>query len=218
MNAIHERGFTLIKFLIAIVIFASLIAMAAFSFRYYAGIVKKIVAPYPQKAMRLSELRDVIDSAFYYVGEKVNSLQQREEFFVVFDGRRKEMIFVSAEPLFINSGVVLCRIYMDTKKRELILEESPIYDKKVNYKDPSFLKNDKKVVLLENVKDVDFYYYIDGDRVKEVENRMPNMVEVVITQLGKDGRQSTLTLYFRIKSDFRNKVYLTKAFYASSRE
>ncbi len=64
-----RKGFTLIEMLVSIIIFSFIIALAAYSFRFYADITKKIIMPYPQQAVNFSNLGDAVRSMFYFVSE-----------------------------------------------------------------------------------------------------------------------------------------------------
>ncbi len=205
-----KKGFTLVEMLISIVIFSFIIALATYSFRFYASMVRKIIMPYPQTAVNFSYLNDAIDSIFYFVGQRKNpDIVDREDFFIYFYGKDKEVKFISSKPVYFKDNIAICRLYVDNNKN-LTLEESPVYSPYNNYKNPTLISQKKKtIILLKNVSNIQLFYIIDGKKKTSLNEKIPSSIEMHITTDNKK-----MTLYFKIQSNFNNKLKLTRFYYA----
>ena len=202
----EKKGFTLIELLISIVIFSFIIAAATYSFRLNIGIVRKIIMPYPQEAVKFSYLEDAVRSIFYFVGERKNMLN-KTAFFTYFYGNDKQMRFITSKPIGFE-GIALCRLYLHNNT--LFLDESPVYSKYNNYKEPKLTPKDKKqVILMQNVSKIRIKYFIKDKQVYSLNEKIPNLVKIELTSNDKNR-----VFYFSIMSNFEVKKYLTRAFYA----
>ena len=202
-----KRGFTLIEMLISIVIFSFIVALATYSFRFYTDIVKKIVMPYPQQVVKFSKLEDAVRSIFYFTGERKNT-EGKLKFFTYFYGNKDEMKFITAEPLNPNYGIAVCKLYLDNNT--LVLEESPVYSKYNDYKRPSLTPEDeKKLILMSDVSSLEFTYFTGEKKTDSLKEDVPNLIEMKVKQKDK-----SLSLYFKVKSEFRKKRDLMRFFYA----
>ena len=202
-----KRGFTLIEMLVSIIIFSFIIALAAYSFRFYADITKKIIMPYPQRAVNFSNLGGTIRSMFYFVSEKSNELGKKS-FYIYFYGDASSMSFITAKPIKISDNIAVCKLYLDNGT--LILDESPVYSKYNNYKEPTLTTEDeKKVIIMKNVSDLQLTYFRNQKKIQILKEQMPQLVEIQLKQNGKQ-----MTFYFKIKADFVKKINWTELFYA----
>ncbi len=205
---IKKSGFTLIELLVAITIFSFLIALATFSFRFYANLVKKLIMPYPNNAVMFSRLRDAVDSTFYYVVEK-QDITGKPHFFLFFNGEPSQMEFITSKPLGFG-GIALCKLYL-TNDNQLILEESPIYCCKNNYKYPRFIKSDtKQFVVMKNVKALQISYLVNGRYKRKVNGKVPSLINVRL----ESTKDQTYVLFFKVASNFNTKKALTQLYYA----
>jgi|GEM_PF-4110180 len=204
MNIKRNGGFTLVELLVAAAIFSFVIGLAAYSFRFYTDIVKKVVMPYPEKAVNFSKLQDALKSMFYFVGENMN-LFGKKQFFLYFYGKPDEIKFISAEPVF-GKSISVCRLYK--KNGKLILAESPVYSKYNNYKLPKITAEKKDTVLMNNVSDIRITYFTDKAKTSFLKEKIPRLIKIDITQNNKK-----LTFYFKIESDFNSKKALTGFIY-----
>lgn len=202
-----KKGFTLIELIIATLIFSFIIALAAYSFGYYTGFIKKLILPYPQKAINFSRLNDVLESTFYFVAEQKNIFGETH-FFTYFKGTRNTITFISAEPLG-KYNLALCKIYTDNGT--LFIKESPIYYKYVNYKNPSFTKKSEEIFpLFKNVKKLSISYYIGKENFYSIKDKIPDLIKLTLI----DSSDNRTTVYIKIMSDFRKKKNLTGFLYA----
>ncbi len=202
-----KKGFTLIEMLVSMVIFSFIIALAAYSFRFYAYITKKIVMPYPDEAVRFSRLEDVVKSMFYFVCETNNGIGKKQ-FYIYFHGDSKSMDFITAKPVNIVDNIAVCRLYLDNNT--LILKESPVYSKYNNYKEPSLIKEvEKTFTIMNNVSDFKLTYFKDNKKTHYLDKKIPQLVEIQIKWKNKQ-----MTFYFKIMSNFEKKKYFMDLFYA----
>ncbi len=202
-----RKGFTLIEMLISMVIFSFLIALAAYSFRFYANVAKKVVMPYPQKAENFSKLEDTLRSIFYFTGERINGFG-KISFFTYFYGNSENMTFITSKSINCNKGIYICKLYVDNKT--LILEESPVYSQYNDYKNPYLTKKSRnRISLMKNISKIKFLYYVNGSKTEQLTQEIPSLIEIQIEQNNK-----ILQLYFKIQSDFTSKKNLMRLFYA----
>ena len=200
----NSRGFTLVELLVAAAIFSFVIGLAAYSFRFYTNIVKKVVMPYPEEAVNFSKLQDTLRSIFYFVGEKKDLFGKRQ-FFLYFYGKPNEIKFISAKPIFGDS-ISVCRLYQ--KDGKLRLDESPVYSKYDNYKLPEIAADKKDTVLMNNVSKIEITYFTDKMETTFLKEKIPQLIKIDITQNNKK-----LTFYFKIESDFSSKKAYTGFIY-----
>ncbi len=198
-----KRGFTLIELLISITIFSILIALAAYSFRFNIGIIRKIVMPYPKQAMDFSCLNDTLKSIFYFVGEKKNIIGDKK-FFDYFYGEKNRIRFITMG----KNGPMLCKLYLDNGT--LKLDRVDVYTRYNDYKDPYFVKSKtKSTFLMGGVEDLDISYLVDGAMVHFVKEKVPRMIKIGLTQEGKHW-----TFYFKVESNFKKKKDYAEYFYS----
>ena len=203
-----KNGFTLIELIIATVIFSFLIALAAYSFGYYAGFVKRLLVPYPQKAINFSLLNDVLKSTFYFASEKKNIFGENK-FFTYFYGTRNTIVFISAKPLG-SYNLALCKLYLDNGT--VFLKETPIYCKYVNYKNPSFTGKCEKVFpIFKNIKNLSISYYLGRESLDSIKNKIPELLKLTLTNFS----DNKTTLYIKIMSNFNKKKNLTWFLYVT---
>jgi len=124
----NKKGFTLIELLISIAIFAILISVVAYSFRFTLNIAKYINYQYAQDLQKISKLRDSLDSIFYYIGQNDRAVEVEDKFFIYFYGDNREFKYITVKPvLYPKDTLVVGKIYK--KNDNVYLEEYPVYDK-----------------------------------------------------------------------------------------
>ncbi len=202
----ENKGFTLIELLVTVVIFAFIIGLAAYSFRFYAGIVKKIIMPYPEEAVNFSKLQNAIESSFYFIGERKNDFG-KSKFFLYFNGSPEKMEFISSKPILEN-GLAVCKLY--SKDGKLIWEESPVYSKYDNYKIPKITDKKKQLILMNNISNFHITYYTNNTNSGSdfITEKMPRLIKISLSQNGKQW-----SFYFKIESDFNTKENIIRYMY-----
>ena len=197
----NKKGFTLIELLISIAIFAILISVVAYSFRFTLNIAKFINYQYAQDLQTISKLRDSLDSIFYYIAQNDRATKVEDKFYTYFYGGTKEFKYITSEPVFYKKGTLaLGRIYKDDDK--IYLEEYPVYDKEMDYKIPK-LKDIKpeKLILFENVNKLEIKYLINNKEKSQIKENIPTLIKLTIVQNKTEEKE----FYFKIKSDFKQK-------------
>ena len=192
------KGFTLLELLVAITIFSIAIAMVSYSFKYSLNIVKYVNFSYAKDLRNFSKFRDSIDSLYFFMKQKENNiLGPWDAFKFLFEGNEKQFTYVSAKPvIFKKRDIVLVRVKFDDNK--LILQEYPIYDKNVDYKNPTFdWVNPPSVVILDGIKDIKITYIKDGVEKFSLKNNIPDAIKITIRY--KNRKEETL--FFKIKSN-----------------
>ncbi len=195
-----NKGFTLIELLVSIAIFAALISVVAYSFRFTLNIAKYVNYQYAQDLQTISKLRDSLDSIFYYIAQNDRAVEVEDKFFIFFYGDRKEFKYITAEPVMYKNGtLVLGKIYK--KQKSLVLEEYPVYDKNIDYKIPKFKDIEpKKTVLFQNVSNVKIEYFQGNKELSKIKEKIPTLIKITVIQ-----NKTKKELNFRIKSDFKQK-------------
>ncbi len=197
----NKKGFTLIELLISIAIFAILISVVAYSFRFTLNIAKYLNYQYAQDLQIISKLRDSLDSIFYYIGQNDRAVEVEDKFFIYFYGNNKEFKYITAEPvLYKKNTLVVGKIY--EKKGDIYLEEYPVYDKNIDYKIPE-LKDveSKKAIIFENVDKIEIKYFIDNKEKSQIKEEIPTLIKLTLTVNKKEKKEFN----FRVKSDFKVK-------------
>ena len=197
----NKKGFTLIELLISIAIFAILISVVAYSFRFTLNIAKYVNYQYAHDLQIISKLRDSLDSIFYYIGQNDRAVEVEDKFFIYFYGNNKEFKYITAEPvLYKKDTLVVGKIYK--KNTDIFLEEYPVYDKNIDYKIPK-LKDveSKKAIIFENVDKIEIKYFIDNKEKSQIKEEIPTLIKLTLTVNKKEEKEFN----FRIKSDFKIK-------------
>ncbi len=196
-----KKGFTLIELLISIAIFAVLISVVAYSFRFTLNIAKYVNYQYAQDLQVLSKLRDSLDSIFYYIGQNDRAIEVEDKFFTYFYGNRKEVKYITAKPVLYKEDIlVLGKIYK--YKSNVYLEEYPVYDKKMDYKIPKLKDVEpEKIILFENVNKLEIEYYTGEKKKSEIKEEIPTLIKFFIVRNKTEEKE----FYFKVKSDFKQK-------------
>jgi len=201
-----NKGFTLIEILISIIIFSIIIALASYSFSLYANDIKKMINPYPSEAVNVSRLDDALRSVFYFTASKEN-IYGEKHFFVYFYGNNNSMQFITAEPINIKS-IAVCKLFLDNGT--LKLEESPVYCKFNDYKNPFVTeKCIKDINILNNIEQLDIMYYKNGNKLTSLKEEIPEFIEMKLT----NKNDKKFTLLFKVMSNFESKKGITQFMY-----
>ena len=193
-------GFTLIELLIALVVFSIMVGLAAYTFRFYIGIAKRVLTPYPEEAVAFANLREAINNVFYYICNR-KGLASKDDYFVYFYGSEREVKFVTSRTI-LGNFCSLCRLY--EKNNALMLDASPIYSPENNYLSP-MLKNPKRITLITGIKNLRIEYYKKGTLLpEEIKEQIPSLIAIHFI---KDGKERSI--YCSVKSDFENKGKIT---------
>ena len=181
-----------------------LIAMGLYAFKFAVGELKRDKSVIMQKALNYNFLRSVIGSAYFYVIEKYDKfkVKERPDMFYLFDGKERELYFVTSSPLY-GESIALAHIF--AKEDGIYYEESPVYDFRQNFKNPVILKGAIEKRIFEDVREVRFFYVkTDGERVSRLYGDMPRGVELEFKSKNKRYRY-----HFALNSNFYDhKKYL----------
>ncbi len=152
-----------------------LIAMGLYAFKYGVGELKREKTLIPKRAMSYDFLRGVLGSIYFYVVEKHDELglKNRPKMYYLFDGREREVYFVTSSPIH-SKTIALGHLFFDRDK--LFYEESPIYDFNQDFKNPKILKGSKKYLIYKDIEDGKFSYkkkkdfknFFNGDIPREI--------------------------------------------------
>ncbi len=158
-------------------IVSMLIAMGLYAFKYAVGELKREKVLIPKKAIEYNFLRGAFQSIYFYVIEKYDELglKERPKMYYLFDGREKEVFFVTSSPIH-SETIALSHLFFD--KDKLFYEESPIYDFRQNFKDPVILKNSKKYLVLDKIKEGRFFYKKRGEFKNSFNGDIPRVVKM----------------------------------------
>ncbi len=207
----YKKGFTLIEVLVAITIFSIAISLVSYAFRQAVNIVKYTNLPYMEDLQKLSRLRDAIkDTYFFMTQDDTKQTNPQEIFQFFFKGKPDELTFITVKPFIVkNREVVLTRVRKE--KDSLIIEEYPVYDRNMDYKNPSFDSiTPYKEKILDNLKNVSFEYFKNGKYTPLFSKDIPQMIKITL-QL-KD-RKEPVVYYIKISSNAYIKKELGASMY-----
>lgn len=194
----RKSAFTLIELLVTIVLFSLLLAIALYSFRFVSINMRNINNTNPQKAINYDLLRRVLGSIYPYVEMDL----KENSFYYYFKGEDKKCRFITKSPIFYR-GVAMGELdYSDGK---VIYEEGKIFDKEVDYSDLNAITLNKRITIIDNVKDVKFVYFLDGDKKVEILKEIPNLIKI---EFKKDEKEREYL--FSIKSDNTQQIDMTQ--------
>ncbi len=193
-----ESGFTLIELLAALAIFSLLMSLVAVSFSSAVGLLRHLDLPYAAETRALSNLRDSLGSSFVYIGQQQRRSVGEDGLFRLFSGQPDEMTFVSAQPLQVEAPA-LCRLWLEND--QLLLEESPVYDRRYDYLAPQLQGRETiRMVLAENVTQLELNYLFAGQLVDRLRDEIPALVKITYAT-----EQRRRELHVRIGSNFADK-------------
>jgi len=201
----YKKGFTLLELLVSVAIFSIAIALVSYSFKYSLNIIKFINFSYAEDLQAFSKLRDSIDSLYFYMRQKEKNIVSSDDaFHFFFKGNEKEFMFVSAKPvIYKNRDLVLSKLTLE--KNALFIEEYPIYDKDMDYKNPSFdWVQPKKLKILDNIKSIEISYIRDGQEKPIINDDIPEVIKLSVEYEKKEKE----VYYFKIKSNAYYKKIL----------
>jgi prepilin-type N-terminal cleavage/methylation domain-containing protein len=206
-----KKGFTLLEILVAITIFSIAIALVSYSFRHSINIVKYVNFSYAEDLQKLSRLRDSIASTFFFLTQddtKIDTPGKVFNFF--FKGSPKSLEYITCKPVIVEDReIVISRIRKE--KNNLILEEYPVYDRNINYKQPSLTEiKPKKIIIVPDIRDISFSYFYEGKRVQNIEKKIPTSVEMKILKID---RKKPEIYVFKLRSDAYIKKILGESVY-----
>ncbi len=165
--------FTLIELLIALVVASFMMGVAAYGLGLTATLLKDLNLPAAEEARALGGVRDSLAGAVYYVAQR-ERLGTMEDLFYYFYASPGELRYISAKA-FSGGAPVICRLFVDDGR--LVLDEYPLYDGAVDYKDPVLpAQGARRQVLLAGVKSFTVECQVAGRRVRNVTEEMPELV------------------------------------------
>ena len=201
----RKTAFTLIELLVTIVLFSLLLATSLYSFRFLSINIKNINNTNPKKAINYALLRGSIGSIYPYVEKDAKSIDNNNDFYCYFKGDSIKFRFTTISPLFYNEISLAEFSFVDNK---FIYREGKIFDKKVDYSNLDTIDLLQKVVILDNVSDVKFIYYIDGKEELNIKNKIPNLIQIKFIYYGQKREY-----LFSIKSNTIGRLNMVKTQY-----
>jgi len=193
-----ERRFTLIELLVALVIASFMLGLAAYGLGLAARMLRDLDLPAAEETRLLSAWRDSVGGAIYYVCQRPRLAGSADEYFFYFYAQANELRYITAKPLAVN-GPALCRIFAENG--QLVVEECPLYDKAVDFKNPEFPSSGlTRTVLVEKVSACDFECLSRGQAVRKMSEQFP---ELVIMRFVQEGRAREVA--GAIRSDCHNR-------------
>lgn len=204
-----KKGFTLVELLVAIAIFSIAMTLATYAFKQSLNIVKYINFPYAEDLQKLSKLRDSIRSTFFYLTQNDAADDNLKIFKFYFYGDKNKISFVTVKPLIIKDRELVVAS-LEKDKDKLVWKEYPVYDKDTDYKTLKTRKKPKKLVIIENIKDITFSYLKGNSEKYHIEKTYPDVIKISFI---KKENNKKYTFYFRIvsnaypKKDIGDSIY-----------
>ena len=198
----RKTAFTLIELLVTIVLFSLLLATSLYSFRFVSINIKNINNTNPKKAINYTLLRGAIGATYLYV-QKETSIDN--SFYYYFKGDSIKFRFTTTSPLFYR-GIALGEVSFVDKK--LIYREGNIFDKEVDYSNLNTISLEKKIIIVDNILNVKFLYYVDGNEELAIEKKIPNLIKIKFIKHGEDREY-----IFNIKSNGKGQLNMVQTQY-----
>jgi len=198
-----KTAFTLIELLVTIVLFSLLLATSLYSFRFLSINIKNINNTNPKKAVNYALLRGVIGAMYPYV-QKDSSIYNNN-FYCYFKGDNKKFRFTTISPMFYKEIALSELSFIDNK---LVYKEGKIFDKEIDYSNLDTINLVQKIIILNNVSDVKFLYYIDGKEELDIKKKIPNLIKIKFIQYGQHREY-----LFSIKSNTKGRLNMVKTQY-----
>ncbi len=178
----RKTAFTLIELLVTIVLFSLLLATSLYSFRFVSINIKNINNSNPKKAINYALLRGTISSIYPYV-EIDTTINNNNNFYCYFKGDSIKFRFITLSPIFYKTIAIAEVSFIDNK---LIYREGKIFDKEVDYSKLDSINLTQKIVILDNVSDVKFLYYIEGKKELTTKEKIPNLIKIKFIHYRKE--------------------------------
>jgi prepilin-type N-terminal cleavage/methylation domain-containing protein len=168
------RAFTLAEMLVALTVFAALMAIVSQSLGMTAGLLDRLDQRYAPEARALGRLRDAVASAVCYVIRDEGGLGGETSYRFHFHAAGEELRFITRKPVCLEEMAV-ARLRRD--EDALLLEEAPLFGGEVDYRHPDLPpKATTRRVLLEDVSAFGVRAIPDDPA------RMPDAVQLTIVQ------------------------------------
>lgn len=205
-------GFTLLEMLVALFIFSLLLGTAAYTLRMAGPLLQKTEQRYAKETRLLSRLRDSIASTYYYVGERRAMSLNNKEYYYHFFGGGREIDYISSRPINCK-GLALTRLHY--QGRYLLLEETPVYNLRSDFKEPVMpVDSPDPLVLMNDLESFRIEYLNNGQWSASMEETLPDGVRILYK---KANVPEARELYVRIKSDYSDKKDFMEALTPSTR-
>ncbi len=203
------KGFTLVELLVAIAIFSIAITLVTYAFKQSINIVKYINFPYAEDLQRLSKVRDAIRSTFFYLTQNDAADNNLKIFQFYFYGDKSKISFVTTKPILIKKREIVL-VILEKDKDKLVWKEYPVYDKDTDYKTLKTRKKPKKLVILRDIKSLNFSFIKNNVEKNFLEKTFPDVIKITFQ---KSNEKKKYTYYFRIVSNAYPKKEIGDSIY-----
>jgi hypothetical protein len=198
----HRKGITLLELLIAITLSTIIITTTLTVMRSIVMFVKKNQHFGVIYEANILKLDYYLSSIFPFV------FRQNNRFKIFFNGTPDNISFISLyDPRGDTNIPRIFKIYL--KKGCVLLKYTPIYQNNIDFNRLSFNKvrwQSDKIIC--NVKDMKFSYLINGKKIKEIHDRIPDSIKLDIFF-----SEGNLSLFIKIPDSGLQKLKLTKRLY-----
>jgi prepilin-type N-terminal cleavage/methylation domain-containing protein len=196
----RDSGLTLVELLVALTIFTFVVSISAYMFGFVLNLSAHSEAEYADDTQNLSLLRDSIASMFYYVGDRSEGRDIHQSLYELFYGSADEMEYVSSQPMHGGGVLTLTRLYHQDGALWII--ETPLYDKRYDYRSPQTAGRDVDATLvIDGVDSVSFRYLTDNAWKVKLSDEIPRLVEMKLKV-----HEEVYAHYIGIGSDFTQKI------------
>jgi hypothetical protein len=154
----------------------------------------------PKRAVYYDLLRKTINSIYFYVEIDEKEDNNDKKFYHYFQGKKNECSFISSSSFYSKR---LSKIHIVYKDNKLWYEEGEIFGKNLDYLDLNHIPLDKRVLIMDNLKNVSFSYLSGKKEFQELFKKIPSLINITIQDQVK-----TRIYTFITKSD--NNKHLEK--------
>jgi len=204
---VNRPAFSLIEVLVAMVIVSLITTTGMFAFKLALNQINRQSSLTFEEPMRFTQIKNLFNATYFYVVEekdKFNPMEFKYEY--LFNKTDNEITFVSDGPIYSKR---LSLVSLKIKDDSLFYMETPIYDKKQDYKKPFISEDAQEYKLLKNIKNAKFKYEEPIDLPKDFETKIPKLV---ILEFKRD------SVDYRYIFDVKYNFYQLKQYLKSKRE
>ena len=164
--------------LVATVLLSLLIGVAVFSFRVQLISIKKSKARGISEAIKVAQIRLVIESMKHYAirDYSILNLPIEGSWHYYFLGDETAMSFITTNPILANSDSLA---KLSCEDNSLVYYEEPLFSDNLNYLRPKFSSKRWHYVIFKDLKECSFSYFdIKKREYQELKNRLPRLVKI----------------------------------------
>lgn len=197
---VHTKGFTLIEVLVAITLFAIVVSISSYSFRYFVNIFNFVDDPYNREFIKRIELLNSLSGITYYSVKNDDAFGENIKYKNFIIGDRESFKYITNSPFLINYDCVVAKLQIKTGN--LIYSEAPLYSYEYDYAKPDTIDNFTEITIDSNINN----FAVEYDTDNGIRNTVSDMIQSITISYQKDEEKYTLTS--QVFENFNRSQYM----------